>query len=280
MTLGKKIRTVRKKAKMTQQELCRNHLTRNMLSAIECDKASPSLATLIYIAERLSVSPEFLISDDEDMLFYEKKQAIKKIRNAYSEKKYDACILLVSKLSSVDDELAFLLCDCHFRLGRQAVLRGALITAKKHFTEAHRYSELTVYDTTNIKHLLDLYNALANNIQSPLLEFDPKKFDAENDPDFDYEFYRYIISDSAHNYKNPIFSKHMLAKNYMKERKYVEALKLLNDLIDEKDPNTYNSYVMFGVYTDMEYCSKQLANFEAAYKYASKRLSMIEGFKA
>lgn len=280
MTIGEKIKSLRVKMGLTQSKLCASTITRNMLSEIECDKATPSIATLKYIASQLNVSPAYLISDDEDLLFFEKKNVIEKAINYYREKRYKDCIEVIGEISSRDDEMNYLLAECHFALGKSAVLSGALITAKEHLSRAQKYSSKTAYNTAEIENLILMYSALAENIQSPLLEFDIKKFEEGLDPNFEFELYRYIISDYEYKYKNPVLKKHVEAKIRIKNRQYREALVLLDEIINEKNPSTYNSYVMFGVYTDMEYCSKQLANFEAAYKYASKRLSMLEGFKA
>ena len=73
MTLGQKIKARRKRLGLTQSELCKNKFTRNMLSAIERDKATPSLDSLKYIAEELSLPISYLVSDDDDMFFYEKR---------------------------------------------------------------------------------------------------------------------------------------------------------------------------------------------------------------
>lgn len=279
MTIGDKIKALRKKQKKTQAEICADTITRNLLSEIECGKATPSIATLKYLASRFDVSPAYFLSEDDDLLFFEKKKSIESIKSAFSEQKYAECIKLISSLSALDDELKYILAKSHFSLGRQAVLRGSLITGKKHLEQAKIYSYETIYDTEKINNLLIMYLALCENIQSPLLEFDVKAFESGLDPDFELEFYKYIISDYEYNYKNPVFSKHIKAKEFIKSRLYNDALRLLEEISNEKNPKTYNSYVMFGVYTDMEYCSKQMANFEAAYKYASKRLSMLEGFK-
>jgi hypothetical protein len=42
----------------------------------------------------------------------------------------------------------------------------------------------------------------------------------------------------------------------------------------------HNAYITFGVYSDLEICYKQLFDFENAYRYTSKRLSLIEGFQS
>ncbi len=280
MTLGEKIRSLRKSKKITQKDLCGDKITRNMLSAIECDKASPSIGTLEHIAMRLGTPVSYLLSNDYNLFFYEKQSSINYIKSAFADKKYNSCINAIEKLSDVDDELSYMLAYCHFEVGRKSVLRGALLTGAKHLKLAKEYSSKTIYDTKDIENLTLLFSALAANIQSPLLEFDPQMFDDSLDKRYDYELYKYIIGETDFNYRNPIFSKHEKAKDLMKNRKYKEALILLEEIVNEKNAETYNSYVMFKVYTDMEQCSKQLMNFESAYKYSSKRMSMLEGFKS
>ncbi len=64
MTLGQRIREARLDKRLTQQELVGEYITRNMLSKIENDSATPSVRTLEYLAERLGLSPgEFLSGD-------------------------------------------------------------------------------------------------------------------------------------------------------------------------------------------------------------------------
>ena len=92
MTLGQKIKAIRLSKKITQNELAREQITRNMLSAIENDKALPSLSTLKYIAECLAVPCEYLLSEDDDLSFYIRKDKIESIRFAYSTQKYKYCI--------------------------------------------------------------------------------------------------------------------------------------------------------------------------------------------
>ncbi len=279
MTLGEKIKSLRKKSRITQAELTKGKITRNMLSAIESDKASPSLDTLLFIAKRLGVAPSYFLSEDEDLLFFEKKACIGEIRNFYSEKKYKACINKIVHLDGTDDELDYILACCYFELGKKAVLGGSLKSGKEYLELADLHSKNTVYDTSKIQTASLIYTALTKNIQSPLLELDSAAFESGINSEFEYDFYKYLVGDINFKQKNPIFEKHIKAKDLMKERKYKDALLLMRSIEDGKTPESYNAYVIFAVYTDMENCYKQLLDYENAYRYASKRLSIIEGFK-
>ena len=69
LSLGKKIRQIRIEKKITQQELVGDFITRNMLSQIENDIASPSIKTLQKIAESLEVPLSFLMTGEHDEEF-------------------------------------------------------------------------------------------------------------------------------------------------------------------------------------------------------------------
>ncbi|MCL1858312.1 MAG: helix-turn-helix domain-containing protein [Oscillospiraceae bacterium] len=66
LSLGKKIRQIRIDRKITQQELVGDFITRNMLSQIENDVATPSIKTLQYIADHLEVPLSFLMVGEHD----------------------------------------------------------------------------------------------------------------------------------------------------------------------------------------------------------------------
>ena len=84
--LGEKIRKIRKMRQMTQEKLSGNKITRNMLSQIENGVASPSIETLVYIADELEVPIEYLVSKDDNLAEYIKKEKISDIYKAYSNK--------------------------------------------------------------------------------------------------------------------------------------------------------------------------------------------------
>ncbi|MBR2896660.1 MAG: helix-turn-helix transcriptional regulator, partial [Oscillospiraceae bacterium] len=65
MTLGEKLRQLRRGLGMTQKELAGERITRNMLSQIESGTATPSMKTLQYLAERLGVSASSLMDPSD-----------------------------------------------------------------------------------------------------------------------------------------------------------------------------------------------------------------------
>ena len=122
--LGEKIKKIRKKRKLTQAQLAGDKVTRNMLSRIENGAANPSLDTLEYIAEGLGVSVSYLLSETDDLLFYEKKELISQIYRAYEAKNYSACIKLISSLSGRDNELNYILSISDLELAKSMVRQG------------------------------------------------------------------------------------------------------------------------------------------------------------
>ncbi len=279
-TIGEKIKKARRELRLTQADVAGDYITRNMLSAIESGKASPSLDTLIYLAKKLDLPLAYLISEDDDLFFFKKKARIQQIKNALDERNYNVCINLALKLERLDDELSFILADCYFNLGIQAVKGGSHNTAEVYLTNCIAYCQKTIYDTSRFETLIPLYLSVARNVNSPLLEFEEKKFYDKFIGTTHYEFYKYLVLDFDYRYTYLPFALHIKAKQYIKERKYSDAVKVLLEVDAKRQDYEYNSYVLYGVYTDLDTCYRNLFDFENAYKYSSKRISLLEGFKA
>lgn len=278
--LGQKIKRLRKKMGLTQSELVGTKITRNMLSSIESGVANPSLETLEYIADRLSVSVSYLISEDEDLLTFEKKESMDLIYRAYLGKNYAACIRLINSMSDIDDELAFLLASSYLEMGENNVSSGSLISASKNLEEAIRYTEKTRLDTSGIEAKAHILLSIAKNIQSPLLEFDSNKYTSALMRSCNFELYKYLTQDFSYSFTTPAFSLHIEAKALIKGRNYQDAIKLLLNAQEITKEDSYNAFLIFGIYTDLEYCYKQLYNYEKAYLYSTKRITLLEGFKS
>ena len=118
MNIGEKIKTIRKEKKMTQSSLAGQRITRNMLSSIERGTANPSLETLEYIAKKLDTPLAYFFSDSNSLFFFEKEKNIRRIRDALTAKSYKHCIEICERLSSCDDEIAYILSICYFEIGK------------------------------------------------------------------------------------------------------------------------------------------------------------------
>lgn len=84
MTLGERIRHLRKERKMTLQQLAGDAITKGMLSLIENNKAKPSMESLLHIATMLEVSVSDLLEESSD----EKKELVKKVEDLYAPLDY------------------------------------------------------------------------------------------------------------------------------------------------------------------------------------------------
>ena len=277
MTLGEKIKSIRKMRGITQSALCENLITRNMLSQIECGKASPSLDTLKAISERLEVSLSYLVSEEDSMFLYEKLKRIKRIKELYSQLRFSECIKEASLLSERDDEINLILADCYFNIGKHYALYGYLNKSLSALNASLECSSKTIYDTTAINAVTVLFIALCKNVKSPLLELDSEAFEKVIENKLEFEFYKYLTKDYTYNFKDENLKNHVLAKEKMAKRDYRGALDLLMKI--EANKKHYNAYVFLAVYTDIETCYKQLLDFENAYRYSNKRISLMEGFR-
>lgn len=96
--LGERIREIRKKKKMTLEELAGEELTKGMLSLIENNKANPSIDSLTYIAKRLEVEIIDLLEEISSNELHETLEKAEKIYNLPSENttdKYQQLITLI-----------------------------------------------------------------------------------------------------------------------------------------------------------------------------------------
>ena len=279
MNVGEKIKEIRKQKHITQSALAGQKITRNMLSAIERGIANPSLETMEYISRKLSTPLAYFFSDSDTLFFFEKEKSIKRIKEAFSARSYKHCSELCEKLSETDDEIAYINAICKFELGKKEMQNGSFASAEVLFNQYDCLLEKTRYDLRAYTNAKKMYVCIIKNIQAPLLEFDSDLFYSTNDDVADFEFYKYFTHDYDFPFKNQTFAKHVKAKLDINARAYREAIATLLEIESDKNAKNYNVYIMFGVYSDLEQCYKQLFEFENAYRYASKKLSLFEGFK-
>ncbi|MBQ7315044.1 MAG: helix-turn-helix transcriptional regulator [Clostridia bacterium] len=280
MTIGEKIRYIRKEKGMTQARVASGCVSRNMLSLVEQDKVQPSLDTLRHIADVLGVCIGYFLDEEDDLFFYEKKKRIGKIKDLFSSRKFNVCLSEIKKLKQTDDETAYIAASCATELGLACVKNGNMTQGASLLREAQSYTEKTVYDTASQRIAIALYLPIADNVQSPLLEFDDAQYTALSEAVTNVHLYKYLMQDTEHTYPPGRYADHMIAKALMRERRYADAVLRLHRIEDTRSNEAYDAFLFFGVYTDLELCYKELYDFEKAYRYASKRMSLLESFRS
>lgn len=139
MTLGQKIRSARIERGLTQKQLVGDHITRNMLSKIENDSATPSVRTLEYIAMRLQTPVSYFL-DSTEYSDGTSRDGLDPMRAAYKDKNFIECINLLeaSTLAGTTDE-GYLLHSLAALGAAKEYLREGDIERAKEFADAADY---------------------------------------------------------------------------------------------------------------------------------------------
>lgn len=90
MTIGQRVLAARQEAGLSQRQLAGENITRNMLSAIEHDKARPSLETLGYLSQVLHKPVSWFLGEDQPAV--EGFGALVQARDAYDSGRFRACL--------------------------------------------------------------------------------------------------------------------------------------------------------------------------------------------
>ncbi|MBQ8577273.1 MAG: helix-turn-helix domain-containing protein [Clostridia bacterium] len=164
MTLGEKIRHRRKQLGMTQADLSGEYITRNMISRLETGDIGPSLDTLRYLADRLSVPAGYFLTEEDDLTAFLRPAATKEARALMESGKWNDAYELFARNGmdgdKTDNECAMLLCDCAVHIGQNAYAAGDTTGANLWFDRALSYAEMTSYHTEVPLGTALLYKAL------------------------------------------------------------------------------------------------------------------------
>jgi len=281
MNIGKKIKDIRRQKRITQAELAKDVITRNMLSQIENGKATPSIPTLVHIANVLEIPVEYLISENENLFDFTKKAFVEKLKKAYAAKKYSDCIYIwESSQNQADDEISLIMAHSYLEYASILLSNGNLESAAAMLGKSLDFADNTIYDTHDIKAKITIFTAIARNVQSPKLEFDEDEYISESNDSVYSDLYNYLIENKDHKYANTIMERHLKAKELMRAFHYTEATEILAEIEADRARYPVDSYILFSIYNDLEYCAKELSNFEDAYKYSSKRIALLSAFKS
>ena len=285
--LGEKIRHLRIQLGITQKDLAGDKITRNMLSLIESGAASPSVSTLLYIAERLGTpAGYFFTSSEEDEGRFLKMNVLGQLKECFRQRKFRECEEICAELPpyAFDDELAYILAAsflgtaCEFASGLN--LRSAMADLDK----AQHYGDLSLYAGDHFRRAIQFHRELFRSVctdQIPDILCDQevcgpyvssslvlyfrclRRYRAEEE----------VISEFP---RGSYHDKHVAALLMMREERLNDAQKRLRELsLDSSLPY----YMQYRVLTDLEEAANTTGDFRMAYSSARRKLELIDRFK-
>ncbi len=279
-TVAQKIRFARMDANLTQSALAGEYMTRNMLCRIENGSAVPSRATLAYIAEQLDLPLLYLMDDAITITEALKVTYLPHIKEEFSKGHFKECARLCNKyFSEPDDEIYLILAHASLEEAKHAVHAGNLDTASDELDKVRDYAEKTVYKTKDLLACVTLLNAIVRNVQSPRYELDDSLYSSLADDTAMADFF-YYLTENADLCKNELYSEHLRARQALRNRDSHTALLILQKLEEKRTEASMGAVLLFRIYSDLEQCYRDTADYEAAYRYAGKRISMLSAFKS
>lgn len=295
MDIGKKVKKARISKAMTQSELAGDKITRNMLSQIENGSAMPSVATITYIAEKLGIPTGYFLCESKNDFFYRKMLCIDSVKKAYFNGEYQKCVeICKDSLSEYDDEICMILCECHFRLGRDFFKKGHLKSSHKELNAALHYAGKTVYNVNWVRIASSVHLEFIGELL-PSLRFEPQdSYTFDIDALVFTDMYKYMRAntliekgkdidkdiDNIENlclwdFENLALARHIEARLKMKNKDYGGAIELMRVTAEDEKFKEYGSALLCVLYSDMEICFRETKDFEHAYEYATKKSELI-----
>ena len=285
MSIGAKIKSVRKLKQLTQAELSDGIVTRNMLSAIENGNATPSLDTLIALAKRLSVPAGYFLNEEEEEFAFAKPAYIDELRSLLRAGDYGECIRIIEdELPGTDDEIALIAAESYLALAKKQFNSGSFTAAKKYINKSAGQAKKTVYRTDRLIKEGEFLLLLMGRIK----DFGHgKRITDAVDFDFPIPEYYYVKTLDLYNGGREseadvirrklaglalpeAMHDHLLARQEIYEGSIIEALERLFT-IEKSKSDSLSLFALCSIYQDMEFCFNLQEDFRMAYVYAKKR---------
>ena len=288
MNVGEKIRQLRLSKMMTQADLAGEQITRNMLCCIERGTALPSLPTVCYLAERLSVPVGYLLCEEGDEGAYRKMMAMPNVRRALAEGDDAGCLSVLSGVGPfADDELSLLRAECEYRLACAAFAEGRLRAAAAGFDRALIAAEATTHVTAWMRAAAGVYfrylASLSPTFSSDVLDED----EVENARYEGDDFAAYYMAIEAFEGERMGEVEHYLSRTgdtlyaarvqalcLMKQGATVEAQKALETLLNRQELGV--GVLLYELFGDLDLCCRQNDDYKKAYEYATARRGLLE----
>ncbi|MDR1117167.1 MAG: helix-turn-helix domain-containing protein [Oscillospiraceae bacterium] len=298
MTLGQKIKEARIERKMTQRDVVGDYITRNMLSKIENDSATPSVKTLEHIAKVLNLPAGYFMSDlttDDG-----EPSGITGARKAYKAGNYPAALDMINAVdlakTSHEDEACLLHAKCCTGIAEQAYHDGDVTRARACARDALKHNAAGLYFDLRCELVcceILMLCAIQLESQSEYRQYE-KRYLAESSKGNIAESFSIIqalfvsgrdglatglkLLENIHaeNISDPwVRAMYMLlsARAKIEAGDIDGAIKLLETAEIEAGKNG-GKLIKSEIYSYLERCHKAKDNFRMAYHYATLRLEI------
>lgn len=281
--LGARIKERRKKLGLTQSQLCGSFMTRNMLSRIETGDASPSLDTLLFIAQKLKMPPSyFLCRDAKEEAEYTKIVKVKDARRFLSMGQYKKCLDVCADLPSDDDEISFVIVNARILSALSSFDKGELSDALANLEGAETALHSTVYMYGEMRSQIKMLRLLIASLRSGVLPH-TNELPPDMPAFFSKDRYLYVYAlTSEKAFKsicndlsdNSPYKLHLEGRAYLESGDCSMALPLLVRAYQE----AVDSFSKYFALLDLEKCSQMCEDYKSAYGYSNEKLSMKEKF--
>ena len=284
MSLGSKMKALRRLRGFTQATLADGIVTHGMLSRIEHDDALPSLETLCALAERLEVSPGFLLDPADDLLPAVRAKAERQIADAFACANYAECLTVFASVGIEPDRTnAAVYTLCAFRVGMAALDRGDLPSARKWLAAAKTALPLCPIPPAAVTaDRIDFALRLGERLDSPegILSLAPDK------PDFGFQpalfiFTLHRLADGDMSIVHAILSLELLdapyaayvdAKLKLADYKFIDAILALRPIAAAKDVPLFLALLAAAAVED---CCKTCEDYKGAYESRERREAIL-----
>ncbi|MDA3846822.1 MAG: helix-turn-helix transcriptional regulator [Vallitaleaceae bacterium] len=301
MTLGQKVKEARIHRQLTQKELAGDFITRNMLSQIENDIATPSIKTIEHIASILEKPVSYFI--DHNIQRVPESELIEKIMALYEDEAFDDSIIQLEQYFEEHPKatskrfLRNIYMNCCLQAAKVAKTNQDFDNSKRYYEKILAYeTDLMFYD-----------DAILYNIYSELAEVNARIDTVDESKSYDVKAtylvnkmvanqiiqgmyiafvegkYDKVITkirsldtkDLDNHNKGRYFM--MIGSAYYYKESFEMAIKYLEKAIPYYRSGTYNSIITM-IYEDLSKCYSNLEDYKKAYEYLqkSKRTEVVK----
>jgi tetratricopeptide (TPR) repeat protein len=207
---------------------------------------------------------------------------IPQMKRLFAEQRYAEVIELGDpSFTTEDSELCLLLSESALALTAACIHKGKMQSAAAYLEKLQHYSAVLPYGNGHILCAVELFSAILRNVQVPKYNLQASSFPALlNQTVYTDLFYYLSEQDAGYTYYDPTLAALSEGRRLMAAGRYSDAIRHFEILEEAKSNRDTSLFLLFRLYGELETCHKELRNFEYAYRYAAKRLSLISAFRS